>query len=163
LILLGNLISMVGCVLMVLIGFVRRKERILQLQCVPFAFLAGGNLLLGAFSGFISGMVSIGRNLVFPRAKRTFLLKLLFIGAQILLTVVAGWAGPVSLLPLISGVLFTWFLDTKSEIQLKIVIILAQLMWACYDLCYVNYVAFTFDILTVLSNVIGIVMIQKEH
>ena len=158
----GNLVSMVGCVLMVRIGFVRRKERILQLQCLQFGFLALGNLLLGAFSGFLSGVVGIVRNLMFFRVKHTALLKLLFIGVQSLLTFAAGWAGPVSLLPLISGGLFTWHMDTKSDIRLKNILILSQAMWAVYDWHYGNYVTFVFDILTVLSTLAGVARIRKE-
>ena len=104
----GNLISMVGCVLMVLIGFVRKKERVITLQCFQFGFLAAGNLILGAVSGFISGVVSILRNLIFPRVNGGFWLKLVFIALQVVFTVIAGWAGPISLLPLFAGILFTW-------------------------------------------------------
>lgn len=157
----GNLMSMVGCVLMVLIGFVRKKERVIWLQCFQFGFLGAGNLILGAASGFISGVVSILRNLIFPKVKGGIKLKILFIGIQLALTLLAGWAGPISLLPLGAGILFTWFIDTGSDVQLKLAIIAAQMMWAVYDFYYCNYVAFTFDILTVLSNLAGIVLLIK--
>ena len=159
----GNLVSMVGCVLMVLIGFVRKKERVIGLQCFQFAFLAAGNLILGAVSGFISGVVSILRNLIFPRVKGGIWLKLLFIAAQLILTLAAGWAGPISLLPLTAGILFTWFIDTKSDIQLKWVIIIAQVLWGVYDFYYRNFVAFTFDVLTILSNLAAIIIIKREE
>ncbi|MBE6923507.1 MAG: YgjV family protein [Ruminococcaceae bacterium] len=158
----GNLISMVGCVLMVLIGFVRKKERVITLQCFQFGFLAAGNLILGAVSGFISGVVSILRNLIFPRVKGGLWLKLVFIALQVVFTVLAGWAGPISLLPLFAGILFTWFIDTKSDIQLKWVIIIAQVMWGFYDFYYRNFVAFTFDVLTILSNLMGICALKKN-
>ena len=161
--LLGNLVSMAGCLLMVAIGFVRKKERVIGLQCFQFAFLAAGNLILGAFSGFISGVVSILRNLIFPRVGGGLLWKLLFIAVQVALTFAAGWAGPISLLPLAAGILFTWFLDTRSDAQLKWVIITAQVLWAFYDAYYRNLVAFSFDILTILSNLMGIVMLKKER
>ena len=158
----GNLISMVGCVLMVLIGFVRKKERVITLQCFQFGFLAAGNLMLGAVSGFISGVVSILRNLIFPRVKGGLWLKLVFIALQVVFTVLAGWAGPISLLPLFAGILFTWFIDTKSDVQLKWVIIIAQVMWGFYDFYYRNFVAFTFDALTIISNFAAIIIISRE-
>ena len=159
----GNLISMVGCVLMVLIGFVRKKERVITLQCFQFGFLAAGNLILGAVSGFISGVVSILRNLIFPRVKGGLWLKLVFIALQVVFTALAGWAGPISLLPLFAGILFTWFIDTKSDVQLKWVIIIAQVMWGCYDFYYRNFVAFTFDVLTIISNFAAIIIISREE
>ncbi len=158
----GNVVSMVGCVLMVAIGFVRKKERVIALQCFQFGFLAAGNLILGAVSGFISGVVSILRNLIFPRVQGGTGMKLAFIAAQLVLTILAGWSGPISMLPLIAGILFTWFIDTKSDIQLKAVIIAAQVLWAFYDFYYRNFVAFSFDVLTILSNLMGIYVLKKN-
>ena len=162
-VILGNLVSMLGCVLMVAIGFVRDRRRVVALQCFQFGFLGLGNLILGAFSGFVSGMVSIVRNLIFPRARSSLGLKLAFIAAQVALTLLAGWAGPISLLPLGAGILFTWFIDTKSDAQLKWVIILAQILWGIYDLHYRNYVTLAFDIMTITSNLAGIVMLRREE
>lgn len=159
----GNLMSLVGCAVMVAIGFVRRKERVISLQCFQFGFLAAGNLLLGATSGFISGVVSILRNLIFPRVKGGTGLKLVFIGVQLLLTFAAGWAGPISLLPLGAGFLFTWFIDARSDMELKIAIVAAQVLWAIYDFHYRNFVSFTFDILTILSNLALIIVILREN
>ena len=161
-IMLGNLMSLVGCSLMVLIGFVRRRERVLTLQCFQFGFLAASNLLLGATSGFISGVVSILRNLVFPRVGGSVWLKLVFIAIQAVMTLMAGWAGPVSLLPLAAGVLFTWFIDTRSAVQLKLAIVAAQVLWGIYDLYYGNYVAFFFDVMTIVTNLISVAQLSRE-
>jgi len=161
-VILGNLVSMLGCALMVTIGFVRDRKRVITLQCFQFGFLGLGNLILGAFSGFISGVVSIARNLIFPRVGGGLGLKLVFIAVQVVVTLLAGWAGPISLLPLGAGILFTWFIDTKSDAQLKWVIILAQILWGIYDFHYRNYVSFTFDILTILSNLLGLILLKRE-
>ena len=159
---LGNLVSMAGCILMVAIGFVRKKERVIALQCFQFGILGLSNLILGATSGFISGMVSVARNLIFPRVKGGLGLKLLFISIQVFLTLLVGVEGIVSLLPLFAGVLFTWFIDARSDAQLKAVIIAAQILWAIYDFSYRNYVAFTFDLLTVASNAFGLLLLKRE-
>ena len=160
--LLGNVLSLIGCSLMVCIGFIRRKERVLACQCVQFGFLAAGNLILGAYSGGISGIVSILRNLVFTRRGGGTLLKLGFIAVQILLTLLAGWAGAISLLPLTAGILFTWFIDTRSDARLKLVIVATLVLWGIYDLHYQNYVAFTFDILTIGTNGFSLIALLRK-
>ena len=38
-VILGNLISLAGCLLMVLIGFLRKKSHILTAQCFQFGLL----------------------------------------------------------------------------------------------------------------------------
>ena len=161
-ILIGNIVAFVGCIIMVLIGFVKKKERILALQCVQFAFMGTGNLLLGGMSGFISNGVSIARNLVLAKHENTLILKVGFIVVQVVLTMLSGGNGLIEWLPIISAVVYTWFLNLKNPVTFKMMIICCQLMWLVYDWCYLNYVAVTFDVLTVISTVIGIRMLLKE-
>lgn len=44
---------------------------------------------------------------------------------------------------------------------LKAAIIFGQLMWCIYDFTIRNYTALTFDIMTVISNAIGIMMLRR--
>ena len=161
-IVLGNAVSLIGCTLMVLIGFLRKKEQILAVQCFQFGFLSAGNLILGGITGFISGVVSIVRNLVFARTGGSKKLKILFVVIQSVLTFLTGWPGLLGCLPLISGIILTWFIDAKSDTQFKVALIAAQVTWVIYDWNYRNYVAFVFDIFTILSNLAGILMIRRN-
>ena len=88
--LLGNIAAFVGCVIMVCIGLVKKKEHILTYQCIQFAFMGLGNLALGAGAGLISNVVSILRNLVFARVKSTTGLTVGFIVVQAALTLIIG-------------------------------------------------------------------------
>ena len=159
-VLIGNIISLLGCTLMVLIGFIKEKKKILSTQCIQFTLQGAANLILGGTSGFISNIVSIARNLCFSKWKSTIWLKIGFIALQIILSISALMnEGPLALLPIASAVLFTWFLDTKSEVKLKVVIIFTQVFWLVYDFVHLNYVAVCFDCFTMVSNLIGIFMI----
>ena len=160
--LLGNIAAFVGCIIMVAIGLIKKKEQILTVQCVQFAFMGLGNLLLGATAGFISNVVSIARNLLFPKIPNPLAAKVIFIAVQVALTLVSVGSGLVDWLPVITVVVYTWCLDMKNPVGFKLVLIGCSLMWAVYDIHYLNYVAFTFDLLTVVSTVIGIFRIQKE-
>jgi hypothetical protein len=159
--LLGNAVAMVGCVIMVLVGFLRKKEQILIAQCFQFGFLSAGNLILGGMSGFISGVVSIARNLVFARTGGSRNWKIAFIIMQTCLTFMTGWPGVLGCLPLVSGIILTWFIDAESDLGFKLVLITAQVTWLIYDWSYRNYVAFTFDIFTILSNLWAISVICR--
>ncbi len=161
LILIGNLVSFLGCLLMVSIGFLRKKEQILGVQCLQFTLMGVSNFLLGGISGTISNLVSIVRNLVFFKARVTVPLKLGFIALQVLLSLGTLGVSPLEWLPLLAAGAFTWFLDVKSEVTLKAVIIAIFFLWVVYDLCHQNYVAMTFDILSIFSNAAGIAMIRR--
>jgi hypothetical protein len=160
--LLGNAISLVGCVLMVAIGFLKKKEHILGAQCVQFALMGAGNLVLGALAGVISNGVSIVRNLVLTRMENKVWLKVAFIFVQTGLTVMFSRWTLIEWLPVIAVVVYTWFLDIKNPVAFKLMIIGLQVLWTVYDFYYRNYVAFTFDLFTILSTTIGIFMIRRD-
>ena len=159
---LANVISLIGCGIMVAIGFVKNKDRILLVQCLQFVFQGAAHLMLGAVSGFVCCVVSIIRNLVFRAGKSGFWLKLGFILLQIVLTFSAGSFSPIELLPILATIVFTWFLDVKNPVHFKLVLICAQLMWLVYDLYYGNIVAALFDVMTVCSTIGGIWLILKN-
>lgn len=160
-IVIGNVISFLGCLLMVSIGFLRTKKQILGVQCLQFSLMGVSNFLLGGISGTISNVVSVLRNLVFFKAKVTVPLKLGFIALQVLLSIGALRNSPLEWLPVLAAGALTWFLDVKNEVVLKVVIIATFFLWVVYDLCHLNYVAMTFDILSIFSNAVGIYMIRK--
>ena len=160
--LIGNAVSMIGCLIMVAIGFLKKKSHILIAQSVQCCFMGFGNLILGGVSGFICNIVTILRNLVFVKYPVTTKLKITFIGLQLLLSLGSMSLNVITWLPLLSASLFTWFLDTASAAKLKIVILCTQVMWLVYDLYYRNYVASAFDIMTMCSNLIGLFMVIKS-
>ena len=162
-IIIANIFAFVGASLMAGIGLLKKKNQILIVQCIQFLIMGIANLLLGGITGFISNIASIARNLFCLKWEYTTPWKLVFIAMQILLSAGANNLGLLGWFPIISSVLFTWFLDLKSEIQLKIVIITAQVLWIFYDFTLMNYVTFVFGIITVISNLIGIWMILKDR
>lgn len=163
LLLIGNGFSLIGCAIMVAIGFLKKKKQILLAQSVQCLFMGVGNLVLGGISGFICNIVTILRNLVFLKCNNTLFLKFFFIGLQFVLSIGTLSAGWISWLPILSAALFTWCMDTRSEAKLKICILCTQVMWLTYDLYFLNYVASTFDVMTMVSNLIGLRMILKAH
>lgn len=161
-ILIGNIIAFVGCSLMVFVGLIKEKKRILSVQCLQFAIQGASNLILGGFTGFIANVVSIIRNVVFSKVRSTVALKMLFVAVQLLLSAGSLGDGVISWLPVLAAALFTWFIDVESEVILKIVIIVTQILWLVYDLCHTNYVSAAFDVFTMISTVVGIYLILRD-
>ena len=161
--LLGNGIALFGAVLMAGIGFIKQRKHILVAQCVQFGIMGIANLILGGINGFVSALVSITRNLICLKWELTFPIKIGIISIQAVLALSINRSGVIGILPGLSACICTWFLDTKDEIKLKTVIIIAQVCWVVYDLSILNYVSFTFDILTILANLVGILTIIKQR
>jgi len=160
-IIIGNVISLIGASVMVAIGFIKNKDKVILAQCAQFGIMGLGNLVLGGYTAVVSNAVSIVRNLFCLKWKFTTPLKLIFIAIQLILAYLVNQDGIIGWLPVIAGVLFTWFLDTKSDITLKVIIIITEIMWVVFDVYKFNYTSMTFDILTIITNTIGIITIRK--
>lgn len=162
LVVIGNVVSLIGALFMIAIGFLKRKRHILVAQCFQFGIMGAGQWILGGITGVISNLVSIIRNLVCVWLPFRLPLKLVFMVIQVLMTLAVKPVGVVAWFPTVAACLYTWFLDTKKETLLKIVIIVCQLLWIAYDASIQNYSALIFDVFTVFSNLAGIFMIQKS-
>ena len=163
LILIGNAISFAGAMLMVAVGFLKTRRSILLTQCSMFTLMGTANIILGGMTGAISSLVSILRNLLCLKGPLTVPMKLLVIAVQVMLSARLNTLGWIGWLPIISACFYTWMIDVKDETRLKLVLIIAQSMWFVYDLTIQNYVGFTFDILTILSNMYGIISLRASH
>lgn len=160
-VLLGNIVALIGAAIMVSTGFLKTKKQILTVQCFQYGVLSAANAILGAFTGITANVVGIARNLFCMKKEFTMLWKLVFIAAQLALFFAFNADGWFGLLPAAATCAYTWFLDLKDEVQLKIVMIATVLCWAVYDFVFKNYVTFAFDLGTVVSNIVGIVTLRR--
>ena len=161
-ILLGNGVFFLGAVILVLLGLIKTKRNILIAQILQEAFMGAGMLILGGIAGFIVDVISIFRNLVCIKWNYTLKWKLIFIAAQAGLYAVFGTEGLCGWLPVVAMCLFTWFLDSENVILLKVLIAVMQLMWLVYDISIVNYVGMVVDVVSAVTNVVGIFLIKKK-
>ena len=137
------------------------KKQILTAQCFQYVALSVSNAILGAFTGITANVVGIARNLFCMKKEFTVPWKIAFIAVQLALLLAFNSDGWLGLLPAAATCAYTWFLDRRDEVQLKIVIILTVLCWAVYDFVFKNYVTFAFDLGTAVSNLVGIITLRK--
>lgn len=147
---------------MVLFGLIKDKRRMLLTQIVQFFMQSLGNLVLGSITGFFSCIVSVFRIFIFMKLRVTVWLKLAFIVLQAGISLAVGAETIFEWLPFFSMVAYTWYLDTEDPITFKIVNLIGVIMWTFHDFHYVNYAAFSFDILTIVSTLAGIYILLHE-
>ena len=155
-VILANIISLAGAVIMVMIGFIRERDRILKAQCVQWIIMGIANAMLGGVTGLISNLVSVVRNLWSLKRELTRPVILVFIALQIALSAPFNTLGLLGWLPTIAAVSFTLFLNARDPRVLKWAIIFGQVLWAVFDFSLMNYTAFAFDIFTIISSLVGI-------
>lgn len=163
---IGNIIAFAGSVVMVCIGLIKRKKKVLIAQCIQCVLMGTANLVLGGITGFISNVVTILRNLFSFRFAFTRIWKIVFcviqVGLALLWGIRAGGMGLVDWLPVLAAVIFTCFLDTKSDLVMKYVMILTQAMWLVYDMSIRNYSASAFDVMTLCFNFVALWGLYRE-
>ena len=161
-IIVANIISIVSCTMMVLIGLIKNKNKILAAQCVQFTLMGVSHYLLGGMGGVIATVVSILRNLVFFKCKPSVFLKIVFVVLSVVLSLGTVTLNPITWLPILATSLFTWVIDSEDIIKFKNVMILTVCMWFVYDAVHLNFISAAFDAFTVVSTGYSIWQIKKE-
>jgi hypothetical protein len=161
-VIIANVISLIGSLMMVGTGLIKRKRNVLIVQSAQFVVMGVSNLMLGGITGCITNALSLIRNFVTMRSRLTMPVKLVFIAIWVGMCLIVNRQGLLGWLPVISACVYTWFLDTDSDVFLKIIIILTTIEWVFYDFILMNYSAFAFDILTLIANGVGIVRIKRQ-
>ena len=160
---LGNALCFVSSIIMLLMGFIKRKRRFLLAQSGMNAIFIAGNLCLGGISGAITNAVTMLRNFYSLRWELGRWAKLVFIAIQLGLAAFFGCDTLIQWLPIVGACVFTWFMDTEDMVLLKAIVIGTQILWAIYDFSIRNYATVPFDIGAAVTNAIGIVEILRAR
>lgn len=162
-ILLGNIVSLMGCTVMVLIGFIKNKDRYIVMQTLQFALNALSHFLLGGYGGTVASLISVLRNVIIAKWKCTIGIKIILISLQAAFSISTITQNPITWIPILAAGMFTWYIDTEDVMWFKWVIIITLVMWAVYDIYHHNYVSVWFSAFTLISNGISMVKIRKEQ
>ena len=160
-VILANIISIISCTIMVLIGLIKNKTKILLTQCVQFTLMGISHYLLGGTGGIIACAVSLARNLVFYKFKTSVALKLLFVVLGVVLSINTITLNPITWMPILATAMFTWVIDCEDIIKFKAVMIITLCMWLVYDAVHLNFVSAAFDAFTIISTGYSIWQIKK--
>lgn len=158
----GNIIALIASLLMVYTGILRSKQKIIYLQTVQIGLSVISNIILGGISGAIINVVSCIRNILCYNNKLNSLSKIIIISLSIILILLFNNLGIIGLLPLISIIVYTLFINTKDVIELKLLIIFTMIMWGIYDFYIKSYTSFIFDAATIIVNMISIIKLNRK-
>ena len=167
-ILIANLFSTAACIVMVVLGFVRKKENLVNGQAIQLGLLAVSNTLLQAYSGTIGNVIGVIRCFILPKAKKPIFWKVGFILVQFVITllmmifVTKDYATWQCWIPFTYAVILTCVLDSKSVVVFKLAIAVAQALFFFFDLYYVNYGSMAADLLTVFTNVTSVIFFDLK-
>lgn len=159
---IGNIIALIGSLLMVYAGVIKDKKGILFVQSLQIGLLAISNLVLNGISGFIINAINVIRNIICYKEALSLKVKVLLSIISIVLTIYFNNLGLIGYLPLISGLIYLWFMTVKDVIKFKILIIISVIFWLIYDLTIRLYSACAFDLITILVSSISVIKLKEK-
>lgn len=160
---IGNIIALIASLLMVYTGIIKEKKKVLYVQSMQIGLFAISNLVLNGISGFIINAINFIRNIICYRNKLNVLMKLIISIVSIGLTLYFNNFGIIGLLPLVSALVYLWFMTIKDDIKFKIILIISVALWLAYDFTIKSYTASVFDILTILTSIISIFRLRTKR
>ena len=159
---IGNIIALIGSILMVYVGVIKDKKEILFVQSLQIGLLAISNLILNGISGFVINTINFIRNIICYKEVLSLKVKIFLSIVSIALTIYFNNLGLIGYLPLISGLIYLWFMTVKDVIKFKILIIVSVIFWLIYDFTIQSYTASAFDLITIIVNSISIIKLKKN-
>ena len=158
---LGNIVALIGSILMVYTGIIKEKKKIIFVQTIQIAFLIASNIILGGITGAIINAISCVRNIICYKDKLNLKEKIIIVMLSTGLSLYFNNLGIIGLLPLISTVSYTLLMDMKNVVKFKILIIFTLIMWLIYDLYIKSYSSAIFDFLNIITNLIAIYELKR--
>ena len=159
---IGNILSLIGCTIMVASGYIKSKQKTLIWQTVHIVFNTAACFTLGAYSGAIVNALSIPRNILAYKDKLKLPLKLVILALSLSLSIIFNKNGWIGYLPLISTVAYILLMDKVSDIPFKILIVATCVLWGLHDFLVQDYVAAAFDAGCTITSSIAIFRLCRE-
>ena len=160
---IGNLIALLGSFVMVYSGTIKDKKGTIFVQSIQITLLAISNIVLGGIAGFIINLINLIRNIISYKNLLNIKIKVIISIISIILTLVFNKEGLIGYLPLISTLIFTWFMTIKDIIKFKYALAISVFLWLIYDFSIRSYTASLFDAITVVVTLLSIIKINNKR
>ena len=162
-IIIGNILGLIASTILVCIGLIKNKKRIIYIQTIQICITMISNLILGGISGAITNILSCIRNLLYNKNKLDIKAKLIIIVLSTYLTIKFNTNGFIGFLPLISTITYTLLMDTKDILEYKILAIYTTFLWCIYNFYIKSYVSVMFYMFHIATNSIAIIQIVMNN
>ena len=159
---LGNIVALLGSLLMVYTGLIKKKQKIILFQTIQIGLFVLSNIILGGITGAIINALSMIRNILCYKNKLGLKEKIIITILSIVLSLSFNNLGIIGLLPVISTVTYIWLIDIKNVSRFKILIIFTLILWFIYDMTIKSYTSAFFDFMNICANIISIILIKYK-
>ena len=157
---IGNIIALAASILMVYVGIIKTKKKIIYVQSIQIGLFVVSNLVLGGITGAIINFLSFIRNILCYKDKLGLKEKIILTFLSITLSLLLNNLGIIGLLPLVSTVTYLWLMNIKDVVKFKYLICFTMVLWLIYDFGIKSYTSSVFDLFTIISNIVSIIQLK---
>jgi hypothetical protein len=158
----GNIVALIASILMLVSGMVKDRKKIIYIQTLQILAFAISDLILGGYTGTIVNLISLVRNYLCYKDKLTNIKQIILIILSVVFSLLFNNLGFLGLLPLISTVVYTCFMNVKDTIKLKSLIIFTMVLWLIYDTFIKSYTSAIFDFFSIIANIVTIYQLYNN-
>ena len=159
---IGNILALIASLLFVYSGILKKKNKIIIAQSIQKALSTISNIVLKGYSGAIVHAISFIRNILCYYEKLYLSVKIIITIITIILTYLFNNLGLIGILPLISSILYLWFMDIKDIVKFKYLMLSTILLWGIYDFTVQSYTSFLFNIISAIATIISIIQVKNK-
>lgn len=159
---IGNIIALIGSLLMVYSGIIKNKKKIVFTQTIQIMFFSMSNFILGGITGSLVNLICCIRNILCYKNALGNKEKCMLLLIVVLLSVFFNTQGFIGYIPVISTIIYTLFINIKDVLKFKYLVIFSMLTWLIYDVFIQSYTSAFFDFCSVISNIIAIYQIKVK-
>ncbi|MCR5415394.1 MAG: YgjV family protein [Pseudobutyrivibrio sp.] len=160
---IGRIFSLLACILMVIIGWLKTKKAILWTQNLQLILFSISYACLGGIAAVVSNLVSLLRNLICLKWNLNNYLKVFFIAFQAVFTFITTNNTPIDWLPFAAATMITLSLSSKNDLIIKLGCIGSTICFGLYDFNLANWPVLFFDIFSFITSIIGVFRILKAQ
>ena len=160
---IGNILALIASLLFVYSGILKKKDKILIAQSIQKGLSTISNIVLEGYPGAITHAVSLIRNILCYYDKLNIVIKVIITIITICLSLIFNNLGLIGILPLLSSIIYLWFMDIKDIVKFKYLMLITIVLWGIYDFTIKSYTSFVFGIFSAITTVISIVQIKHKN
>lgn len=146
---------------LIISNYGKTAKQILMLQTISFFFKTVHYYLLGGFSGFLTSLISMIRNLIFYKIKTSKIITILFIIIYLIIGFIT-LKSIYTLLPVFATITYTLIINKNNPKYLRYGTIITSITWLIYNIYIISYSGIIVQLITLITSIIAIIKLDKK-
>lgn len=160
---IGNILGFIASIIMVSVGLFKAKKNILLGQVTNISIFSISHYILGGITAVFVDAASIACNFLCYKGKLNTIAKIIIIAFSFISSFAVNNLGFIGYLPAIGLAVYIIFMNVQDIKKFKLLMIFLMSVWVFFDFTIKSYAACLFDLGTIITNIISLIVIIKNE